>query len=244
MAQPDEPRIDEVLNEGMSGLARGLAVIESFSPEHPRLSVTDAARLADLAPAVTRRCMRTLEQLGYLSYDGKFYSPTPRFARLAAAYTEVDPLPTLAMPLLAELRDELHDSASLSTLDGDEVLFIARAGAHHLVATGVKVGGRLPVDRTAAGRVLLGGLSEAEQEALPPSLRDAVRRAARDGYSLVDEEFEPGLRAVAVPVFDGTGRLVAAVSATAITARASIEDLRERFLPAVRRQAERLGRML
>lgn len=232
-------------SEGMGGLAKGLAVIECFGREHPRLTVSDAARLTDLAPAVARRCMRTLQQLGYLSYDGKFYRPTPRFARLAGAFTLADPLPTLAAPLLDEVRDELSETASLSVLDGEQVLFIARSEAEHLVATGLRVGGRLPAVSTAAGRVLLAGEPEEAREELPPPVAAEVRTAARQGYALTDQEYEIGLRAVAVPIIDsGSGRCVAAMSVSVLSARATVERMVDEFLPALRDRADRLARML
>ncbi|BDZ46203.1 IclR family transcriptional regulator domain-containing protein [Naasia aerilata] len=244
MMQTTEPGTTEDLSEGMGGLAKGLAVIECFDREHPRLTVTEAARLAEIAPAAARRCMRTLEQMGYLSYDGKFYRPTPRFARLAFAYTLTDPLPVFAQPLLAELRDELNESSSLSVLDGDAVLFIARVEAEHLVATGLRVGGRLPAIRTAVGRVLLAGLPEEELSSLPADAIEAIALARRDGFSLSDQEYELGLRAIAVPVVDSSGGLVAAMSVSAVTARATTERMVEQFLPALRRRATQLGRML
>ena len=232
-------------NESMSGLAKGLAVVECFDREHPRLTVSDAARLTDLTPAAARRCMRTLEQLGYLSYDGKFYRPTPRFARLANAFTLTDPLPTLAAPLLDELRDELHETASLSVLEGDEVLFIARSEAQHLVATGLRVGGRLPASETAAGRVLLAGRTTEEIDDLPPSVAAHVRAAGESGYALTDQEYELGLRAIAVPVLDGeSGRRIAAMSVSVVSARASVERMIEEFLPALRARAARLTKSL
>jgi len=232
----------EERNESMGGLAKGLAVIECFDRDHPRLAVTDAARLAGLAPAVARRCMRTLEQLGYLSYDGKYYRPTPRFARLADAFTLADPLPSLAMPLLDELRDALHETASLSILDGEEVLFVARSEAAHLVATSLRVGGRLPSTRTAAGQVLLAALPPDAR--LSRETRELLDRVRADGYALTDQEVELGLRAIAVPVVDASGACVAAMSLSAVTARATVERLVEEFLPELRTRAERLGRSL
>lgn len=230
--------------ESMAGLAKGLAVIECFDRAHPRLTVSDAARLTGLAPAAARRCMRTLEQLGYLGYDGKFYRPTPRFARLADAFTLTDPLPTLAAPLLDELRDELNETASLSVLDGDEVLFVARSEAQHLVATGLRVGARLPAAQTAVGRVLLAGPSE-HLAGLPAEVADEVRAAGRQGYALTDQEYELGLRAVAVPVVEeSSGRCVAAMSVSVVSARATVERMIDEFLPALRTRATRLGRAL
>ncbi len=250
----------ETLEEGMGGLAKGLAIAESFDRDHPRLTVTDAATLTGQTPAAARRCMRTLEALGYLSYDGKYFQPTPRFVRLANVFTETDPLPRLATPLLAELRDEFGESASLGVLDGHEVLFVARAGSHHLVATGQRVGGRLAAARSAAGRVLLNGLDDTGAiraidagmsgprtlKALtdPRSILAEVRTGGERGFCLTDEEVEIGLRAVAVPVADSDGRLVAAMSLSVLTARASVERVVDEFVPGLRRAAARLGMML
>lgn len=232
------------LHEGMGGLAKGLAIIECFDLDHPRLTVSEAAECTGLAPASARRCMRTLEQLGYLSYDGKYYRPAPRFARLAASYTDIDPLPSLATPLLEELREQLSETCSLSVLDGDEALFVARAEAHHFVATRARIGGRLPAAQTAIGRVLLADLDDAELEDHWTEAAELVRRERSAGYALADEEFAPGLRAIAVPVRGAAGNIVAAMSVSAVTARASNEDMRTRFLPALRSQADRLERML
>lgn len=233
------------LSEGMGGLAKGLAVIECFDRDHPRLTVTEAARLANIAPAAARRCMRTLDQAGYLSYDGKFYRPTPRFARLAAAFTLTDPLPVLAQPLLDELCADLDESSSVAILDGDDqVLFIARTEADHLVATGLRVGGRLPAMRTAVGRVLYAGSPAAIPAWFDDDARASIEEARRQGYALSDQEYEVGLRAIAVPVIDASGTCVAALSVSAVTARASLERMTEEFLPRLRRCAERLGRML
>lgn len=240
----DDLTVQHERSESMGGLARGLAVIECFGSEHPRLSVTDAARLTGLAPAVARRCMRTLEQLGYLSYDGKFYRPTPRFARLAGAFTLADPLPTLAAPLLDELRDELNETASLSVLEGDQVLFIARSEAQHLVATGLRVGGRLPAARTAVGRVLLAGLPRTAIDELPADVAAEVRAAGGQGYALTDQEYVLGLRAVAVPIRNGDGSCVAAMSVSVVSARATVERMVGEFLPALQDRAARLSRAL
>jgi len=246
--------------EGMGGLAKGLAIAECFGPERSRLTITEAATLTGQTPAAARRCMRTLESLGYLTYDGKFFRPTPRFVRLATAYTEADPLPRLAAPILAELRDRLDESASLAVLDEDDALFIARAEADHLVSTGLRVGGRLPAPLSAAGRVLLGALdARAVREAVERGLRgrmtskalatparvaSEIRAAAERGYALTDEEVEIGLRAVAVPVADASGRIVAAMSVSALSARASVDRMSAEFVPELRERAARLGRML
>jgi len=248
------------LEEGMGGLAKGLAIVECFDQRHQRLTVTEAATMTGQTPAAARRSMRTLEAVGYLIYDGKFFRPTPRFARLAAAYTGADPLPGLATPSLEKLRDEFGESASIAVLDGDEVLFVARAEAPHIVVTGQRVGGRMAAAHSAAGRVLMRDLDDhelrrvIEQGTHGPTtgktlrgvaaITAEVRAAADRGYSITDEEVEIGLRAIAVPVADSTGQLVAAMSMSAPTPRADLTRMVEEFLPALRHAAATLGRML
>lgn len=252
--------MSQAIEEGMGGLAKGFAIVESFTRDRSRLTVSEAATLTGQTPSAARRCMRTLESLGYLQHDGKFYRPTPRFLRLANIYTETDPLPRIATPLLEHLRDEIDESASLSRLDGDSVVFIARAEAHHFVSTGQNIGSRLPIALSAAGRAMLASSTdEAIRDLVPEAARGphtdkaildpeallAEVRASRErGYSITDEEVERGLRAVAVPVFDHAGKIVASMSLSAPSSRASVTQLTEKFVPALQRTAATLSRMI
>lgn len=247
-------------SESMGGLAKGLAIIEAFGPELSRMTVTDAARAASLSPAAARRCLLTLTELGYLVQQNRYFRPTPRMMRLAEAYLDAATLPTLAQPLCEAGRDELGESVSVAVYDEGTSLFVARAEVHRLVNTGVRLGARLPAYASATGRVLLGGLPEADREAYltgcepvrttPGTLttlaeiRDRVDRAREEGYALTDEELESGMRSMAVPVIDATGRVQAAMSVGLFTARATLEDMHDRHLPALRRYATALGRML
>lgn len=244
----------------MAGLAKGLAVIEAFSATSSRLTVTEAARTTNVTRAAARRCLLTLTELGYLSHDGKHFRPTPRMLRLGGAYLEAAPLPAVAQPHLVAARDRLGESVSLAVWQDGWSLFVARAETERLIATGVRVGARLPAHCSATGKVLLAGLPEDELAAYlaeggwpkrtPRTLTTAeeitaaVRAAAEDGFALSDEELELGMRAVAVPVLDMRGRTVAAMSASTHTARVSVEQLRERFLPVLVEHAGRIGRSL
>lgn len=244
----------------MAGLAKGLAVIEAFSATSSRLTVSEAARITDVTRAAARRCLLTLTELGYLSHDGKHFRPTPRMLRLGGAYLEAAPLPALAQPHLVAARDQLAESVSLAVWQDGWSLFVARAETERLIATGVRVGARLPAHCSATGKVLLAGLPDEELTAYlaqggwprrtPRTLTTAeqitaaVAAAAEDGFALSDEELELGMRAVAVPVRDTRGRTVAAMSASTHTARISVEQLRERFLPVLVECAGRIGRSL
>jgi IclR family transcriptional regulator, pca regulon regulatory protein len=246
--------------EGMAGLAKGLAIIEAFGANNTRMTVSDAAHLADLSRPAARRCLLTLVDLGYLAHDGKFFTPLPRMLRLGSAYLSTSSLTQIAQPLLASARDRLQESVSLAVLDEGYAVFIARAEAVRIVSTGVKLGGRLPAYCSATGRVLLGGLPEqqmrAHLESVPmkrlthrtvanlDGVLKAIRRAAEDGYAISDEELEIGMSAMAVPVKNSAGQIEAALSVSVFSGRVNIETLRENFLPTLRETAGRLQRSL
>ncbi|BCL23964.1 IclR family transcriptional regulator domain-containing protein [Streptomyces tuirus] len=244
----------------MAGLAKGLAVIETFGRSRTQLTVSEAAQATGLTRATARRCLLTLTELGYLAHDGKHFRPTPRMARLGGSYTRTDPLPRLAQPHLVSAREALGESVSLAVLDDGAAVFVARAETERVVSAGVQVGTRLAAYSSATGRVLLAALPDAElgaylagcrpQARTPKSLVDVeeIRRqvlAVREGAAAVtDEELELGMRSMATPVRDAQGDIRAALSVSAFTARISMEDMREQFLPVLEDHAERIGRML
>ncbi|HEY3463536.1 MAG TPA: IclR family transcriptional regulator C-terminal domain-containing protein [Amycolatopsis sp.] len=246
--------------EVMAGLAKGLAVLEAFGASSPRLTISDAARATGLSRAAARRCLMTLTDLGYVTFDGKFFAPTPRVLRLGATYGESVQLPQLARPHLTAVRDAVDESASLAVLSAGESLFIARSEGTRIVNTGVRVGARVPLYASATGRVLLAGLPDDElteyldsgdfpaRTPKTPVTADAVKRrvehARAEGVAISEEELELGLISIAVPVTDPAGRVVAAMSVSASAARVSVDELRTRFGPIMQRQASLLGRQL
>jgi IclR family pca regulon transcriptional regulator len=248
------------VKEGMAGLAKGLAIIEAFSATTTRMTVSDAAHLTDLSRPAARRCLLTLVDLGYLTHDGKFFTPLPRMLRLGGAYLSTSSLPQIAQPLLASARDTLHESVSLAVLDEGYSVFIARAEATRIVSTGVKIGGRLPAYCSATGRVLLSGLPEetvrAHLESVPMkrltdrtlanmnAVLKAIRRAAEEGYAISNEELEIGMSAMAVPVKNRSGEIESAISVSVFSGRVSVATLEEKFLPVLRASAARLQRSL
>src|SRR6201987_3823657 len=148
------------VSEGMGGLAKGLAIIEAFSPRRTRLTVTEAAQSSGTSRASARRCLLTLTALGYLEFDGKYFRPQPRLLALGAAYLGTRSLSQIAQPFLTAARDELHESISLAVLDNDVALFVARAEAERLVTTGISIGTRIDLYCSATGRGLLSGWSD------------------------------------------------------------------------------------
>jgi len=248
------------LPEGMGGLAKGLAIIEAFSPHRTRLTVSEAAEASGTSRASARRCLLTLTELGYLEFDGKYFRPQPRLLALSSAYSGTRSLPQIAQPFLKAARDELHESISLAVLDRDTVLFIARSEAERLVTTGISIGTRIDLYCSATGRVLLSAWSDERLSAYLDSvkteartrhslikksaLRDAVRNAIAQGYAFTDQELEIGLRSIAIPVMDSRGAVVAAMSASASSARVTIQQMVKSFVPVLRASADSLGRAL
>lgn len=245
--------------EFMLSLARGLAVLRSFSQERQPLTVAEASRATGLSRSATRRCLYTLVRLGYASQDGQIYSLRPKVLELGYSFLASSTLAVRAQPLLDRLRDELGESCSLGVLEDGAVTYIARAEVTRIMAITLRVGSRLPLDCTSMGRVLLAGMTDADREdALaslqllprtertvtdPDRLRTIIARVHRDGYAIVDQELEIGLRSVAVPVLGSTG-VIGAVNIGMQAMRVSAELLQERYLPALRRVARDLGGIL
>ena len=249
-AKPDPKR----RNEGMGGLAKGLAVIEALSKGG--ISAADAARAAASTRAAARRCLLTLVELGYAERVGKEFRPLPRLRNLGQPGGLRERLIDAGAGILSFGRDRLNESVSLAVLDGEHALFIARAEAEHIVSTGVKIGARLPAYCSATGRVLLTSLDDRavleilKAKPLPrrtpktivkPSLvADEIASCRRKGFAMSDEELELGMRSLAVPVRDLDGSVVGAVSVSAFSARVSRKVLATEFLTVLEECAGRL----
>ena len=233
----------------MSGLAKGLAVIEAFTADHPRQSIAGVAAASGLDRATARRCLLTLAQQGYADYDGKFFTLTPRVLRLGTACLATMPLPQMVQPFLERLSEALGESSSVSILDEDEIVYVARAAQRKVMSIALMPGSRLPAFCTSMGRVLLAALPPAEAE-LRLTRRPLVARTARtvtepaavmerlaqvrtQGFSVNDEEVELGLRSIAVPVLNARGLTVAALNLGLPVRGEDAASLPARYLPAL-----------
>ena len=244
----------------MSGLAKGLRVLEAFRVEQPRLSISQAADAAGLDRATTRRCLLTLAELGYAAYDGKYFTVTPKVLRLGTGCLATMPLPRIVQPVLDKLSEAIGQSTSVSVLDETEIVYVARAAQRSVMSISLMPGSRLPAYCTSMGRVLLAALDREEQTAI---LEKSDRRARtaltlieidalmeelvatrQRGYALIDQEVELGLRSIAVPVHNIRGQTVAALNVGLSASAASMEDLVERYLPALLSVQSELARML
>lgn len=244
----------------MSGLAKGLRVLEAFRVEQPRLSISQAADAAGLDRATTRRCLLTLAELGYAAYDGKYFTLTPKVLRLGTGCLATMPLPRIVQPVLDKLSEAIGQSTSVSILDETEIVYVARAAQRSVMSISLMPGSRLPAYCTSMGRVLLAALDREEQRAVLEksdrrartaltlieieALMDELVATRQRGYALIDQEVELGLRSIAVPVNNVRGQTVAALNVGLSASAASMEDLVERYLPALLSVQSELARML
>jgi len=230
----------------MGGLAKGLAVIHAFTRERPAPTLSEIARAALMPAATARRCLLTLEELGYVTRNARTFVLRPKVLELGAAYLESMDIEALTKTYLEEMARVTADSAALCVLDGTEVVYVARASVRTLIRLEAHIGSRFPAHATSTGRVLLAGMSEerleryfkqAQLEVLtdrtvvdPGRLRHLIEDCRRSGYAAVEDELAYGVVAVAVPVLDPNGRVVAALNSSSHSRRITKAKLvRERL---------------
>ena len=245
----------------MTSLARGLLVIQSFSPQSPQMTISQLSVKTGLSRAAVRRCLYTLTKLGFAGIeDGSRYALRPRMLSLSNTYSASNSLSTAAQPTLERMSAVLRESFSVATLDGDDIVYIARSSVSRVMSDDLHIGSRLPAYCTSMGRVLLAYQPSDQLEqylarvVLTPhttrtvssveKLRLALRNVRRHGYALVDQEYEVGLRSLAVPVYSPTGRVVATLNLSGSAPRMPVYEMQTRFLPHLRNAAAELGSFL
>ncbi|WP_189145438.1 IclR family transcriptional regulator domain-containing protein [Streptomyces lacrimifluminis] len=245
----------ELGREFIESLARGLTVLTAFGEGRAELTLTEVARATGLARATARRALITYEHLGYVEAHGRTFTLTPRVLSLGFPPLSHTSLPEIAAPHLAELAGRVDESASLAVLSGDtgaEIQYTARVATRRIVSANITVGTRLPAYPTSMGRVLLADTPEAGRQVrdlaplTPHTVTDPVAFARvlaqvrEQGYAVVNEELEEGLRSIAVPVRDRTGRVVAAVNVAMHTTRRTAEQCVAEVLPELYGTASRI----
>jgi IclR family transcriptional regulator, pca regulon regulatory protein len=266
--KPDEKRskpLDSFAEFGKNrnfvvSFARGLEVIQSFYDEPQGISAARVAKKTGLSRAAVRRFLMTLEMLDHAEGVGGVYHLRPSVLRIGCSYLSSTSLPSLAQPILEQISDLIHESTSLSALDEDNIIYLARHTSSRVLSVGLSVGSRLPAYCTSMGRVLLADLPPKQLNqylgrvkmkkwtnktvATKTGLVNVLNQVAKDRYAVVDGELEPGLRSIAVPIRTPQGRTVAAMNAGAHVSSVSVEDMVERILPVLRHHAEILSRLL
>ncbi len=245
----------------MTSLARGLIVIQAFTQQNPQMTISQLSIRTGLSRAAVRRCLYTLTKLGFAgAEDGSRYSLRPRMLTLSHTYTASNTLSTAAQPILERMSAAHRESFSVATLDGEDIVYVARTTVTRVMAVDLHIGSRLPAYCTSMGRVLLAYLPTEQLEQylsrvnLVPNttrtittvdrLRLALRNVRRNGFALVDQELEVGLRSLAVPVYAPSGRVVATINLSGNAPRLSVIEMQTRFLTPLRNAANELGAYL
>ncbi|MFT8245866.1 IclR family transcriptional regulator C-terminal domain-containing protein [Roseomonas sp. BN140053] len=244
----------------VTALARGLSVMRAFTQQNQDMTLSDVARLVKLPRATVRRCLLTLETLGYVQSSGHFFRLSPQVLTLAQAYLSSSVLPRVAQTFLERTSETLDDSCSCSILHGEEVIYVARSSRRRMGSLHRDVGTHLPAYCTSMGRILLAALPAPELDRFfrtatlrritpftlhrEDELRAALEQVRRDGYCLVDQELEIDLRGLAVPVHDAAGRVVAALNVSTQAGRTPKPALLDTYLPALRQAVSAMRPLL
>jgi IclR family pca regulon transcriptional regulator len=246
----------------MTSLARGLAVIRAFTQQRRHQTIAQLSQRTAIPRAAVRRCLYTLAKLGYVVADeARGYSLRPGILAIGHAYLSSTPLATMVQPLLDRVSNALHESSSMAVLESDEILYIARSTTTtRLMSIDLGIGSRLPAYCSSMGRVLLAALTETELDAYlsrvsltrltnrtvtsAVELKRVLDEVRRNGFSVVDQELEIGLRSIGVPVTDPSGKVIASINIGTQSARVSIAEMESRFLQALSHAARELGTLL
>jgi IclR family pca regulon transcriptional regulator len=259
MVEADPPEVDERANEDrdyVNSLARGLSVIRAFNRARPMMTLSEVAKHTGLNRAAARRFLLTLVREDYMETDGKYFRLRPKILELGFSAVSSMTFAETAQPITDELAETLDEMCLAAVLDGEWCVYINRSSAERVVSVNIDVGSRLPAFAMSTGRVLLAGLTDEELDLwlrnLRPvkytektvvskrKLREAVLEARRQGWAVMDEEYEIGFRSLSVPIHDREGEIIAALNVCCPSARVSIETMTDEFLPEVQIAAERI----
>ena len=246
--------------EYLSTLARGLSVLRSFTGDNPEMTLSEVAAATGLNPAVARRCLNTLVELGYVGKRGKLFLLTPEVTGFASAFLDSVNLEEIARPHLQDVRDSTGDSTSLAVLSQLDILYLVHVSTNRMVRLGAGFGTRFPVYPTSLGRVLVAHqadayiedyLSRIKPEKLTDKtvtsraqLRKILTRCRRQGFASVQDELDYGIVSVAVPVFDNDGEILAAINCSTATTRVNQEEMITTRLPHLQAAAKKIEQEL
>jgi IclR family pca regulon transcriptional regulator len=248
----DEIDLDDGAESGPAGrdyvnaLARGLEVIKVFTRHSPKMTLSEVAQATGMTRATVRRFLLTLAQEGYVEISGKQFSLRPKILELGFSALSSMDLWDVVQPVLNDLSEKLGESCFSAVLDGDSVIYVARATPNRRVNVGISIGSRVPAHCVSTGRVLLAALPEAQLHQyidgmtltkFTPNtvtskvqLRSMLEEVRRQGWSIVDQELEVGLRSLSVPVRDGSDQIVAALNVCCPSTRISLDEMKTRIL--------------
>lgn len=241
----------------VQSFARGLSIIKCFDAENPAMTLSQIAERVNLSRAAARRFLLTLENLGYVSLEGRNFQLTAKVLDLGYGYLSSLSLPEIAQPHLETLASRVHESASASVLDGTDIIYVARVPIRRIMSVKINIGTRMPAHATSMGRVLLAGLSSPELKALisnfdlPKYTRNTItsksvllqeiNKVRIQGWSINDQELEYGLRSIAVPILNKAEKVVASINISTTAQSNTLESMEAMFLPELRITAQKIS---
>jgi IclR family pca regulon transcriptional regulator len=254
----DDDQVMIKSTEIVQSLLKGLVVIQAFNQQRPTMSLSEVASVTGYTRAAARRFLLTLVSEGYAKQAGKQFSLTPKVLNLGFAYLASQDIWINGKPLMRQLVEQLNESCSAAVLEGNDVVYVARvATTKRIMSISLNVGTRLPAFATSLGRVLLANLSDSDLENFlndcemkkytEHTLTDKAQLIAKiaqvkqQGYSVVEQELELGLTSISVPVVDGMGNVVAALSISTHVSQTSKEQLLSTILPALKSCANNIA---
>jgi IclR family pca regulon transcriptional regulator len=246
--------------EFVASLERGLRVLQTFSREHPQLTLSEVAAITELTPATARRSLHTLEELGYVGRTGRRFLLRPKVLAIGTGYLSAINAEVVLQPFLQEVVNEVGGSSSVTVLDELDIVYIAHASLNRAIRLTAGAGSRYPVYPTSMGRVLLAFQPEsaidayfrrAELKRLTEStetdstaLRRVLREIRAKGYAAIQDELDYGIVSVALPIFGPHGRIVAAANCSDVTNRLDRDTMVKKRLPVLRQAVRRIEGML
>jgi IclR family transcriptional regulator, pca regulon regulatory protein len=241
----------------VQSLARGLSVIRAFDSDHSEMTLSDIARRTSLTRATSRRFLLTLVELGYVKTDGRLFTLTAKVLELGFSYLSSLTLPEIAQPHLEQLAAGIHESTSASVLDGADIVYVARVPTRRIMSVRINIGTRFPAYATSMGRVLLSSFTPEELDAhlahpdfqgltsrtitSRGALDKELAKVRKQGFAIVDQELEVGLRSIAVPIRHASGTVIAAINVSTTATTHTLESIQQNFLPPLQAAAERIS---
>jgi IclR family transcriptional regulator, pca regulon regulatory protein len=244
----------------VQSLERGLSVILAFSDNHPQLTLGQLSNITGLSRPTVRRLVLTLGRLGYVQSEGRAFALTPHVLALGSAFTSSLNLTELAQPYMEQASEVTGHTSSLAALDGEDAVFLIRVPSRRVMRHTLLNIARLPAFATAIGRVLVAGLTDREIDSFlqhapfpqitaqtvtdPGRLRAVLAQVREQGWALVDQEYEEGVRSFSAPVRDSAGRVVAALGMSVPAGSYSVPQIMSECLPVIIEAANGIGKQL
>ncbi len=267
VGQADDPEQLPTLREPRysQSLERGLAILGCFTPQRSVLGIAEIADDLGMSRSTTHRYVITLVALGYLEQNAsRKYRLGLRVTDLGMAALNSTGLREHSRAYLENLRRRTTYTASLTVLDGSEVLYVERARSfrrgQHKIDLNLRIGSRLPAYCTSMGKVLLANLPEPELKRLlanitlkrrgpnsitsKKALRDELDLVLDEGIAVNNEELAESLVSIACPVLNENQQVVAAINLAAHSSMISSEDMVDQLLPHILTTADDISARL